>query len=85
MRKVFVVVLNWNGGEILANCLRSLKGIKTGGMDLEIVVVDNGSTDNSLKLIEDFKFKIEDSHLRLKILRKFYFLKFSILNVNLQF
>jgi len=69
MKKVFLIILNWNGGKMTVNCLRSLEGIKTDGVDVEIIVVDNGSTDNSLKLIEDFKFKIEDSHLRLKVLR----------------
>jgi len=69
MKKIFIVVLNWNGGEMTVNCLRSLEGIETRGMDVEIVVVDNGSTDNSLRLIENCKFKIKNLHLRLKILR----------------
>jgi len=69
MKKVFLIILNWNGGGMTVNCLHSLKSIKTDGMDIEIVVVDNGSTDNSLKLIEHFKLEIKKSHLKLRILR----------------
>lgn len=44
--KVSAVVLNWNGGELLLACLRSLEGQTIGG--LEVLVVDNASTDDSL-------------------------------------
>lgn len=47
--KVSVVVPNWNGKESIAACLDSLlaQSLKT-----EIVVIDNGSTDGSIELIE---------------------------------
>lgn len=43
---ISVVVVNWNGAEDLARCLGSL----TAGRDrrVEVVVVDNGSTDDSI-------------------------------------
>lgn len=47
--KVAVVVLNWNGALIISPTLVSLKNQST---DTEIVVVDNASLDNSVKLIE---------------------------------
>lgn len=47
MIKVFVIVLNFNGGRDIVECLNSLKGEEG-----EIVVVDNGSFDNSLTMIK---------------------------------
>jgi GT2 family glycosyltransferase/SAM-dependent methyltransferase len=43
--RVGVVVLNWNGREVLRECLRSLGGSSYPALD--IVVVDNGSSDGS--------------------------------------
>jgi len=43
--KVVVVVLNWNGKRLTAECLESLKEIDYS--NYEILLVDNGSTDGS--------------------------------------
>src|SRR5688572_6008099 len=48
-----VIVVNWNRAELLRCCLRSLAG--QIGVDFEIVIVDNGSTDDSLRVIGEFK------------------------------
>lgn len=45
--KVFIVILNWNGKEVLADCLRSVFSLK--GVPFEVVVVDNASRDGSLE------------------------------------
>jgi GT2 family glycosyltransferase len=45
--KVFVVILNWNGGDRLAVCLRSVFALAYG--NFEVVVVDNASRDGSLE------------------------------------
>ena len=42
---VSVVVLNYNAGELLLNCIKSIK--KSTYKNLEIIVVDNISNDNS--------------------------------------
>jgi hypothetical protein len=42
---VSIVIVNWNGGEILNNCLKSLS--KLNYLNWELILVDNGSTDNS--------------------------------------
>jgi GT2 family glycosyltransferase len=47
--KVYVVVLNWNGKEMLEPCLESLK---KQTHPAEIVLVDNGSTDGSVEFLE---------------------------------
>src|SRR2546423_1828784 len=47
---VSVVVLNWNGRKYLADCLGSLQKQTYGG-PYEIVLVDNGSTDDSAEFV----------------------------------
>jgi len=49
MKKVFIIILNWNGCEDTIECIESLKKINYS--DYKIVVVDNGSTDESLDVI----------------------------------
>lgn len=51
MTSVLVVVLNWNGIEDTVECLGSL--LKQTYQDFKIVVVDNGSTDNSTTILQD--------------------------------
>lgn len=46
---VSVVIVNWNGQDMIAGCLTSLAAqIFT---DFEVIVVDNGSTDGSIALL----------------------------------
>lgn len=51
MRKIVVVVPNWNGADSLASCLDSLQA---QSLKAHIIVVDNGSTDGSLELLERY-------------------------------
>jgi GT2 family glycosyltransferase len=51
MKKVCVVVLNWNGRKLTLDCLEDLQ--KSDYPNLEFVVVDNGSTDGSLEAISE--------------------------------
>ncbi|MBN1955192.1 MAG: glycosyltransferase family 2 protein [Anaerolineae bacterium] len=44
-----VVIPNWNGAQHLPDCLESLR--RQTWRDFELVVVDNGSVDNSLQLL----------------------------------
>ncbi len=46
-----VIVLNWNGEKILEECLQSLKAQTYS--PLEVIVVDNGSSDHSVTLVKD--------------------------------
>ena len=48
--KVTIIVLNWNGNEVVINCLKSLAKIKTENVD--ILLVDNNSTDGSKEKIQ---------------------------------
>lgn len=49
--KVGVIVLNLNGAGVLENCLRSIE--KISYPNVEVVVVDNGSTDGSASIVEE--------------------------------
>lgn len=52
MRKVSVVILNWNGAEMLRTFLPSV--VKYTNPELaEVCVADNGSTDNSVDIVRD--------------------------------
>ena len=49
-----VIILNWNGEKLLRQFLPSVIA-NTQGPDVEVIVADNGSTDDSLKLMcEEF-------------------------------
>lgn len=58
---VSVIIVNWNGGEILKDCLDSLSKIR--GINWELVLVDNGSTDQSEKLPLKYKKPIKNYKL----------------------
>ena len=48
--KIAVLVVNWNGGALLSRCLQSLA--RQRRPPDQIIVVDNGSTDESLAIAE---------------------------------
>ncbi|MFJ2300194.1 glycosyltransferase family 2 protein [Oerskovia paurometabola] len=50
---VRAVVVNWNGAHLLDDCLRSLLEQDLAPGELEVVVVDNASTDGSVALLEE--------------------------------
>lgn len=50
--RVRLVVLNYNGGEFVLRCVEHLLGIDWPADRLEVVVVDNASTDGSDRAIE---------------------------------
>lgn len=45
-----VIIPNWNGKEILHHCLQSLA--EQSFKDFRVIVVDNGSTDGSIEMLE---------------------------------
>lgn len=49
-KKVAVVILNWNGKDLLEKYLPS---VVTYSNDAEVIVADNGSTDNSIQFLKD--------------------------------
>ncbi len=47
IRKVTVAILSWNGRQHLETCLAALAAQQDPGVDWEILVLDNGSTDGT--------------------------------------
>ena len=48
----YAIIVNWNGREILEKCLNSLF-VNTAASDCNVVVVDNGSVDGSVKMLQE--------------------------------
>ena len=59
--KVSVIIVNYNGKELLEKCLESL--FKVDYDNFEVIIVDNNSTDNSI----DFLTKNYPSVIILKL------------------
>lgn len=49
---VTLLILNWNGEEVLGECIESL--LKTQYSPVEILVVDNASSDKSIEIINSY-------------------------------
>ena len=48
---VKILILNWNGKELLKTCLESI--FKIDYLNYSILVIDNGSTDDSVQMIRE--------------------------------
>ncbi|WP_163336905.1 glycosyltransferase family 2 protein [Desulfopila sp. IMCC35008] len=46
-----IIIPNWNGKQLLAECLQSLR--KQTSQEFSVTVVDNGSTDGSVQLLQE--------------------------------
>lgn len=51
MKKVALVIVNWNGIDDTRRCLVSIHEMRIDKAELEIIVVDNGSSDDSVARI----------------------------------
>ena len=51
---VDIVIVNWNAGSYLQDCVKSIAANKNENIG-NVVIVDNGSTDNSLSLLPNDK------------------------------
>lgn len=61
--KVFILLLNWNNINETLECLESLKKIEYS--DFEIIIVDNGSQDNSFEKLSQFKESNNQFHIKI--------------------
>lgn len=56
-QKISIIVIAHNAEQTLEQCLRSLVELNFANEQLEIIVVDNASTDNTAKVIKSFPVK----------------------------
>jgi glycosyltransferase involved in cell wall biosynthesis len=59
--KVSVVTPNFNGERFLEETIKSVLSQKDQGVDVEYIIVDGGSTDRSLSIVEQYRHGV--SHL----------------------
>jgi len=50
MKKISIIIPNWNGRNILGSCLGSIK--HQSYRSFEVIIVDNGSTDGSINYVK---------------------------------
>ncbi len=60
MKKISVIVPVYNVEEYLEECLNSIVNQTIGLKNLEVILINDGSTDNSLKIMKKFKKKYDD-------------------------
>jgi GT2 family glycosyltransferase len=51
--RITVIVVNWNGRELLPNCLQALRRQSMPADRYQVLVVDNGSDDGSVELLRE--------------------------------
>jgi GT2 family glycosyltransferase len=68
MIETTVIILNWNGARLLPACLSALA--RQTYRDFELVLVDNGSIDGSLRLLADLSSDIQPDWLDAPLPRK---------------
>lgn len=63
MKNIFIIILNWNQPKLTIECLESVGKLESKYYKLNIIVVDNASTDNSVEIIE--KYISDDSGIEI--------------------
>ena len=65
--KLSIIIVNWNTGQQLKNCLESIAKAKKDNFELvKVIVVDNASSDDSISKIDgiiDFHLEIINNRL----------------------
>jgi len=67
MKKVFIIIVNWNGKKDTIECLESVRLLQVTSYKLQVIVVDNGSTDDTISQIS--KFKTQNQNLKLEVIK----------------
>src|SRR5262249_8325654 len=79
--RLAIIIVNWNGGEYVERCIRSISE-NPPSCDYEIIVVDNDSTDRSLSWLrsESASAENQDSPNPLRLIENSSNLGFSKAN-----
>jgi glycosyltransferase involved in cell wall biosynthesis len=56
--EISIVILALNEAETLAGCIRQLQTLRDSGIDGEVIVADNGSTDGSVEIAESLGARV---------------------------
>lgn len=61
MEKVSIIVTSYNNSHNLENCIKGLtsQDYDRSFIDLEIIIIDSGSTDSSIEILDKYKDKIK--------------------------
>ena len=62
MARISIIVVNYNGKELIGSCLKALE--RQSSKDFEVVTVDNNSSDGSLFEIQRF---LEETPITLQV------------------
>ena len=65
MEKISIIIPTWNTAQITKKCVETINRLIPGQ---EIIIVDNGSTDNTVKEIEKLKNSLKIENCKLKII-----------------
>lgn len=57
--KVAIVTLNWNGKDLVLELLRSIESLSTHNHELLTILVDNGSTDETVEAVKFRKWQAQ--------------------------
>ena len=68
MTELSIIILNYNTPDLTINCLKSIVEASRGLGDIEVIVVDNGSGDGSVKQLKNLKIKNQNDRLKIKII-----------------
>lgn len=74
---ISIVIPNYNGEELLRKNLPKLIESVCNYKDIEIIIVDDGSTDDSINIIQNSKFKVQNRNLKLRVIKNKTNLGFS--------
>ena len=70
MDKISFVILTWNSEKVIKDCLNSLTAINE--QKIEVILIDNGSEDNTVSIINKFKEENPDILSKIILLEKNY-------------
>ena len=72
-----IIIVTWNTAQITLKCIKTINKFLDNP---EIIIVDNGSTDNTIAEIENFKHSLKNENCKLKIISNGANLGFSKAN-----